>query len=102
MRNKNIKWDLAVWSGYDSSVQGFKDGMQEAGLIEGKNVTYLQGKIGASKELQTEVANNFNEKRVDLVYSLTTPGTTIMKQVIDKQTPIVFVYCYLPRGLRFN
>ena len=35
---------IAVWSGYDTSVQGFKDGMQQAGLIEGKNVTYLQGK----------------------------------------------------------
>jgi len=87
---QQYKVGLAVWSGYDTSVQGFKDGMLQAGLIEGENVTYLQGKIGASKELQMEVAKDFRTKKVDLVYSLTTPGTTIMKQVLDKQTPIVF------------
>lgn len=81
---------LAVWSGYDSSVQGFKDAMQQAGLIEGKNVTYIKGEIGANKELQTQVAEDFKQKKVDLVYSLTTPGTTIMKQILDKETPIVF------------
>ena len=82
---------IAVWSGYESSVQGFKEAMQQAGLIEGKNITYIRGETSASKEVQIKVANNFKQKNVDLVYSLTTPGTTIMKKILDKNTPIVFL-----------
>jgi len=81
---------LSVWTGYPSSVKGFKDAMTAGGLIEGKNVKYLYGKSGPSKEKQVEIAESFKAAGVDLVYTLTTPGTAIIKEVLDPKTPIVF------------
>jgi len=81
---------LATWSGYPESVQGFKDGLAEAGLIENKNVSFLTGELGADKELQQKVAQGFSDAGVDMVYSLTTPGTTIVKNIMPETTPIVF------------
>lgn len=81
---------LAVWSGYPESVRGFKDGLTALGLIEGKHITYIQGEVGADKAMQKKVAAGFNSSGVDLVYSLTTPGTTIVKNIMSEKTPIVF------------
>lgn len=81
---------LAVWSGYPESVRGFKDGLAELGLREGKNITFIHGKVGADKDIQKKVAAGFNSSGVDLVYSLTTPGTTIVKNIMSEKTPIVF------------
>ncbi|WP_087018475.1 ABC transporter substrate-binding protein [Thaumasiovibrio subtropicus] len=81
---------LAVWSGYHASVQGFKDGLASKGLVEGENVMFLVGETAASKSVQQNVAHRFNDAGVDLVYSLTTPGTSVMKEIIEPDTPIVF------------
>jgi len=60
------------------------------GLIEGKDVIYLERSAGANKDKQREIAELFKAKKVDLVYSLTTSGTVIIKQVLPETTPIVF------------
>jgi len=60
------------------------------GLIEGKDVIYLERSAGANKDKQREIAELFKAKKVDLVYSLTTSGTVIIKQVMPETTPIVF------------
>jgi len=86
----NYTIGLAVWSGYPECVQGFKDALANKGLNAGKNLTYLQGEVGANKSLQAQVAQQFSAKNVDLVFSLTTPGTTIMKNIMADTTPIVF------------
>ena len=85
-----IKIGISVWTGYPASVQGFKEAMKEGGFIEGKNVEYLFKKTGADKEKVRKVAQGFKEAKVDLVYTLTTPGTVVMKEVMPKDTPIVF------------
>ena len=87
---ESYKIGLAVWSGYPESVDGFKAGLSAAGLIEGKNVQFLYGKKGADKNLQRMVAEEFRTENTDLIYSLTTPGTVIIKNVIPPETPIVF------------
>ena len=81
---------ISVWTGYPTSVQGFKDAMAAGGFVEGKNVEYLHGKSGPSKEKQREIVQGFKDASVDLVYSLTTPGTTIVKEIMPPDTPIVF------------
>ena len=81
---------LATWSGYPQCVQGFKDALASRGLIEGKQLTFIQGEIGADKILQRRVAEDFKKQNIDLIFSLTTPGTTIIKEVIPTKTPIVF------------
>jgi len=81
---------LATWSGYPQCVQGFKDALANKGLVEGKQLTFIQGEVGADKVLQRKVANNLKRQNIDLVFSLTTTGTTIIKEIIPTNTPIVF------------
>jgi len=84
------KIGISVWTGYPTSVKGFKEALAAAGLIEGKNVQYLYGKSGLNPEKQREIAQSFKAAKVDLVYSLTTPGTTIVKEIMPQTTPLVF------------
>lgn len=84
------KVGISQWTGYSTSVQGFKDAMAVAGFIEGQNVEYLCGTSGLDPSRQKEIAQSFRDAHVDLVYSLTTPGTTIVKEIMPETTPIVF------------
>jgi len=81
---------LSVWSGYPENVAGFKAVLTEAGFIEGKHVQYIYRNAGANKTKQLLIAQEFAKKKVDMVYSLTTPGTTIIKATLPEETPIVF------------
>ncbi len=87
---KVYKVGISDWTGYTDSVKGFKDSMTRGGFVEGKNVIYMDKRSGLSPEKQREISQSFKEAGVDLVYSLTTPGTLIMKQIMPETTPIVF------------
>lgn len=84
------KVGISVWTGYPTNVKGFKEAMARGGLIEGENVKYLYGKSGLNPEKQREIVLGFKKAEVDLVYSLTTPGTIIVKEIMPQTTPIVF------------
>ncbi len=64
--------------------------MTVGGFIEGENVEYFYGKSGIDKEQQRQIAQQFKDAQVDLVYTLTTPGTIIIQEVLPETTPIVF------------
>ncbi len=81
---------ISTWNSYPNSVVGFKQSLTLKGLIEGKDVIYIEKSAQADKKKQREIAEHFKAKKVDLVYSLTTPGTVIIKQVLPGTTPIVF------------
>ena len=83
------KVGLAVWSGYPDSVKGFKAGLTQGGIPKSQ-VQFIQGAVGGDETTQRQVAEQMKREQVDLVYSLTTPGTTIMKQAIPSHIPIVF------------
>ncbi len=81
---------ISTWNNYPSSVAGFKQSLTLKGLIEGKDVIYIEKSAQADKQKQREIAELFKREKVDLVYSLTTSGTVIIKQVLPESTPIVF------------
>jgi len=84
------KIGLSVWSGYPQSVKGFKDSLAEQGFIEGENTQFIYRNANADKQTQNEIAKEFQNQKLDLIYSLTTPGTVIVKDTLDPETPIVF------------
>jgi len=81
---------ISVWTGYPKNIEGFKDAMEAGGFVEGETVKYLYGKSGLNREKQRDIAETFKAAKIDLAYSLTTPGTTIIKETLDPDTPIVF------------
>ena len=90
LAEQSYKIGLAVGSGYPESVKGFKQGLSAAGLIEGKNVQFLYGKKGINKNLQRAVADKFKSAKADLVYSLTTSGTAIVKKILPLKHRLFF------------
>ncbi len=74
---------------YDENIARFKDALAAQGFIEGKNILYIIRNANSDVEEQLEIAEYFNDKNVDLIYSLTTPGTIIIKSANEK-IPIVF------------
>lgn len=81
---------ISTWTGYPANVKGFKEAMETGGFVEGKSVRYLFSKSGPDKEKQRKLMNEFRDANVDMVYSLTTPGTIIAKEILPETTPIVF------------
>ncbi len=69
--------------------------MNKSGYIEGKNVQYLNGVSGDIPK-QIKIANLFKEFKLDLVYSLTTTGTIILKETLPPTVPIIFSICTYP------
>ena len=79
---------IAPWTGYEENVSGFKHAMEKAGLKEGENVVYTLKKSNGDQEVQQRIAKELADS--DLIYSLTTTGTSIIKEHTPEETPIVF------------
>jgi len=89
---------IALWASnpeYDRNIQGFKDGLAEQGYVEGQNVKFIIENPEADKAKQREIIQSFIDKKVDLIYSLTTPGTLIAKEMVQDK-PIVFSIVTFP------
>ncbi|USD66898.1 ABC transporter substrate-binding protein [Vibrio sp. SCSIO 43136] len=87
---KPYKIGIAQWTGYPDNLAGFKQGLEDAGLDLQQDVVFIEAQLGNDRDAYTLAANDLKEHKVDLVYSLTTPGTVIVKNVMPKTTPIVF------------
>lgn len=86
---------------FDPSVEGFKVGMAAQGYIEGQNITYVyDGPIGNFDEGLKAYAQTLAEQKVDLIFSITTPGTLAAKEV-SSAIPIVFTLVTDPVGAGF-
>lgn len=71
------------------AILGLQEGMSGLGYTEGTNIEYLVRDAGGSDAKAKEAAEEFLRAQVDAVYSLSTPVT---KQVADviKTIPVVF------------
>lgn len=82
---------IALWNQpqYDKNLQGFKDSLKANGFVEGQNLRFIQ--LNAANDLERQLENvvSLVEQKVDLIYSITTPGTLAAKSVTNL-IPIVF------------
>ena len=93
-----VKIGIARWVESDSfsdNIEGFKETLSMYGFIEGANVEYYEKSANANKEKQREIIQEFIDTEVDLIYSLTTPGTLIAKEM-TQEIPIVFSIVTFP------
>ncbi|WP_310620378.1 ABC transporter substrate-binding protein [Flexibacterium corallicola] len=81
---------VSSWSGYPDNVKGFKDALAQAGLIEGQTVQFINLTSGPNSDRLRQELEALDGANIDLVYSLTTPGTSVVKEVIPSSVPIVF------------
>lgn len=89
---KLITIGIAGWNSdltYGGNVEGFEDGLRENGYVEGKNIRFIIENAESDLNVQREIIESFIEAEVDLIYSLTTPGTLVAKDVTSN-VPIVF------------
>lgn len=99
---KMITVGIARWvtnSEMDRSIKGFKEGLALKGYIEGENILFVEKNPEADSAAQREIIEGFISQKVDLIYSLTTPGTTIAKALTEKMQnpiPVVFSVCTYP------
>ncbi|TSC76793.1 MAG: ABC-type uncharacterized transport system, periplasmic component [Parcubacteria group bacterium Gr01-1014_29] len=90
---ETIKIGIARWVEnplHERNIEGFKDALKNAGFVEGQNVVYIMppaSNVDAQKHKQ--LVQSLVDQKVQLIYSLTTPGTLVAKSTTTK-IPIVF------------
>jgi putative ABC transport system substrate-binding protein len=95
---KTVTIGIARWVSnpeYDKNIEGFKAGLAENGYAEGENTEFITENPEANQSRQREIIRSFIDKKVDLIYSLTTPGTLIAKEMVQDK-PIVFSIVTFP------
>lgn len=100
---QNIKTvGVARWSSrpeFGWSVDGFQQGLAENGYVDGHNVRFVVENAETNLERQQVIIQDFIDQQVDLIYSLTTPGTIVAKNetnMVDSPIPVVFSICPYP------
>jgi len=99
-QTENVKIGIARWvesSDFDENIQGFKESLEEYGFTEGVNTEYIEKNPNGDKSKQREIIQEFIDKDVDMIFSLTTPGTLIAKEM-TQDIPIVFSIVTFPVG----
>jgi putative tryptophan/tyrosine transport system substrate-binding protein len=89
---KIIRVGISTWvqeQEFRNNIDSFKETLENYGYVEGKNIEYHLESADTDINKQKKIARKFKEMNLDLIYSLTTPGTTfISNEIID--VPIVF------------
>ena len=75
----------------EEGAQGFLRNMPKFGFIEGANVTYIKCESKDKKNIE-DALKDMVAKRVDLIFTMTTPAAKIAKQITEgTNIPVVFV-----------
>ncbi|MCH7966729.1 MAG: ABC transporter substrate-binding protein [Thaumarchaeota archaeon] len=80
---------------YERNFEGFKTALEEAGFVDGQNIRYVVENPHGDKTNQLRIIQSFIDQDVDLIYTLTTPGTLVAKKLTD-EIPIVFSVVTFP------
>ncbi len=91
-QNELIKIGIAKWidsKSFQENTEGFKETLEEYGFKEGLNVKYFEKTANGEKTKYREIIQEFIDNDVNLIYSQTTTGTLIAKEM-TQEIPIVF------------
>jgi putative ABC transport system substrate-binding protein len=72
------------------AIEGFRDGLRELGLEEGKQILLTIRDTKSDAKLAEEAARNFEKDKVNLIYALATPVIKAATAATTN-TPIVFI-----------
>lgn len=89
---ESVTVGIARWGAnaeFTRNVEGFKEGLAENGYVEGENVEFLIENPETDLDQQREIIQSFIDAEVDLIFSITTPGTLVAKEMTN-EIPIVF------------
>jgi putative ABC transport system substrate-binding protein len=76
---------------FDPILDGFKAGMEEAGYIEGQNVTYIYNGPAVNPDALDAIFENLKNENMDLVLTFGTLATLRTKEsFVDTNIPIIF------------
>lgn len=84
------KIGISTWGSnedYQLNLQGFQDALKSEFGDEG--IEFIIKNPNADKLSQLNIVKDFDKQNVDLVYTLTTPGTKIAQEILNEK-PIVF------------
>jgi putative tryptophan/tyrosine transport system substrate-binding protein len=73
----------------EENLAGFKESLAAAGFVEGRNLRIIEESAEGNADRQQNILRDFLARHVQLIYTLTTPGTRIAKEYAG-ETPIVF------------
>ena len=74
---------------YRAVVDGFRSGLRELGLEEGKKISLKISETKSDPKIIEQTAKAFERDKVNLIYAITTSAVVPVKNVASK-TPIVF------------
>ena len=97
-QDRLVKIGIARWvesNSFDENIEGLKESLREYGFIENVNIEFIEKNSNADKTKQREIIQEFIDQDVDMIYSLTTSGTLIAKE-LTQDIPIVFSIVTFP------
>lgn len=82
---------LNLSASFDPILDGFKTGMEEAGFVEGENVTYIYDGPAANPDALDEILAKLKAQKVDLILTFGTTATLRAKTALEgTDIPVIF------------
>lgn len=92
-QTKNVTVGIAQFAEHgslDNCVTGFKEGMAEAGFVEGENVTYDLQNAQADMAITNQIAQNMAANKVDLICAVATPMAQAAYNAAEGKIPVIY------------
>ncbi|KXL53168.1 ABC transporter substrate binding protein [Anaerotignum neopropionicum] len=87
----------------DNCREGFLKGLEESGLVEGKDFTVDYQNAGFDDNIATQIAQNFSANNVALMCAIATPSATACYAAAeDKNIPVIFTAITDPVKAKLN
>ena len=75
----------------DNCREGFLDGLAEAGIVEGENLTVKYKNAAADMGTASQISSNFVSDKVDMICAIATPSAqAAYNAAMDEEIPVIF------------